>query len=254
MRMTVLEMVQDILSEMDSDEVNSIDDTIEAGQVATILKNTYFLMCSNRNWGDEKKMITLDHIGRIKLPTHMKIPNNIKQLDYLAYDCTKDDGVHAKSDYRTLKYKHPDEFLRMCQYRPQTQDENWTEIKDLGGVTLFVRNNTAPTYWTSFDDNHIICDSYDKAVDTTLKASKTQAMVVVSAEWKYSDDFIPKLPIEAYAALLADAKSTAFSSLKQMENAKAEMNAQKQQRWLARKNSTTMGGVRYQTFGRRSAK
>lgn len=253
MRMSVLEMVQDILSEMDSDEVNSIDDTIEAGQVATIIKNTYLLMCSNRNWGDEKKLVTLDHIGKVRMPTHLTIPNNIKQLDYLAYDCTKEDGVSAQSDYRTLKYKLPDEFLRACQYRPNN-NQNYVEVIDSGGVKLFIKNNAAPSYWTSFDDNHIICDSYDANVDTTLKASKTQAMVVLGASWEYRDDFIPKLPIEAYAALLADAKSTAFSSLKQVQNAKAEMNAQKQQRWLARKNSTTMGGVRYQTFGRRSVK
>lgn len=46
MRKTLLEMVQDILSEMDSDEVNSINDTVEAEQVATIIKNCYLALCN----------------------------------------------------------------------------------------------------------------------------------------------------------------------------------------------------------------
>lgn len=252
MRMTLLEMVQDILSEMDSDEVNSLDDTIEAGQVATIIKNCYFAMCSNRNWGDEKNLATLDHVGIIEMPTHMLIPEDMKQLDYLAYNHIKRDT--NVDEYVTIKYKYPDEFLRLVQNKPTGNPENWQTVTDFSGVKLFIANNMNPRYWTSFDDVHIVCDSYDKTEDTTLMTSKTQAMVVRGPKWEYREDFVPKLPIEAFAALLAEAKSTAFISLKQMQNAKAEATAVKQQRWLARKNSTTMGGVRYMTFGRRSVK
>ncbi len=42
MRRTLLDMVQEILSDMDSDEVESIDDTVEAEQVVSILKSTYY--------------------------------------------------------------------------------------------------------------------------------------------------------------------------------------------------------------------
>ncbi len=44
MKYTLLEIVQEILSDMDSDEVNSIDDTTESEQVATIVKSTYLSM------------------------------------------------------------------------------------------------------------------------------------------------------------------------------------------------------------------
>ena len=251
MKMTLLEMVQDILSEMDSDEVNSLDDTIEAGQVATIIKNSYFLMCSNRDWGDENELITLDHVGIIPMPTHLKIPDNIKRLDYLAYNNVKRGS--DQDEYITVKYMYPDEFLKLVQNRPANK-ENVQEVNDFGGSKLWIRNNQNPRYWTSFDDRHIVCDSYDISEDTTLKVSKTQALVVKAPKWEYREDFVPKLPVEAFAALLAEAKSTAFFSLKQMQNAKAEAHAIRQQRWLSRHNSTTKGGVRYMTFGRRSVK
>lgn len=252
MRLCLLDIVQDILSDMNSDEVNSINDTVEALQVAQIVKTTYFLMCSNRDWGDQKGLRTLDHIGDLDKPTYFHLPQNLKKLEYLAYNVRKDE-TGPVDEFRRLKYKFPDQFLQICNTRPR-DNENFIEVQDFGGSKLLIKNNSAPTYWTSFDDKYIICDSYDATQDSTLVASKTQALTVTMPEWQMTDDFIPKLPIEGYAALQAEAKSTAFLVLKQMENAKAESASRKQQRWLARKNQTVDSGVRYQTYGRRRQK
>jgi len=40
-KMTVLEIVQDILNDLDGDAVNSINDTVEALQIAQIVKTTF---------------------------------------------------------------------------------------------------------------------------------------------------------------------------------------------------------------------
>ena len=249
MQLTLLDITQDILSDMDSDEVNSINDTVEAMQVAQIVKSTYFLMCSNRNWGDQKGLITLDHIGDLARPNYLRLPDNVKELTSIEYNIRKEDNTGPLEDYRKLQYRYPDEFLRICQSRPRN-GQDWLEIQDFGGAKLFIKDNAPPSYWTSFDDKYLVTDSYDKDVDDTLQASKTRALVVSMPGWEMRDDFIPKLPIEAYAALQAEAKSTAFLVLKQMENAKAESASQKQQRWLARKNSTAKNGVRYAAYGR----
>ena len=42
MRNTLLEMVQSILSDMDSENVNSISDSVEAQQVASVIEDTFF--------------------------------------------------------------------------------------------------------------------------------------------------------------------------------------------------------------------
>lgn len=47
MKQTLLEMVQLILSSIDGEEVNSIDDTVEANQVALIVKSVYYDMLSD---------------------------------------------------------------------------------------------------------------------------------------------------------------------------------------------------------------
>lgn len=252
MRLCLLDIVQDILSDMNSDEVNSINDTVESLQVAQIVKSTYFLMCSNRDWGDQKSLRTLDHIGDLAKPTYFHIPANLKKLEYLSYNVRKEE-TGPLDEYRKLHYKYPDQFLQICNTRPR-DNQNFVEIQDFGGSKLYIKNNSAPMYWTSFDDKFIVCDAYDAEIDSTLVAAKTQALVVTMPTWETTDEFVPHLPIEGYAALQAEAKSTAFLVLRQMENAKAESASQKQQRWLARHNSTTQNGVRYQTYGRRRQK
>jgi len=49
-KLTVLDMVQDVLSDMDSDEVSSIDDTVEAMQVAQIIKTAFYEVINDGDW------------------------------------------------------------------------------------------------------------------------------------------------------------------------------------------------------------
>jgi hypothetical protein len=77
---TLLELVQDILSDMDGDEVNSIDDTIESAQVAQIIRATYEAMMSSRNWPHQRRLLTLVPSGDNTLPTHVTMQEEIKEM------------------------------------------------------------------------------------------------------------------------------------------------------------------------------
>ena len=69
---TVLQLTQNILSAMSSDEVNSISDTVESMQVATILQNKYY-----------------DIVSRDALPAHDQLflcqdhPTNLLKHQFL---------------------------------------------------------------------------------------------------------------------------------------------------------------------------
>lgn len=250
MKQTLLTLVQDILSAIDGDEVSSIDDTMEATQVATIVKNTYLNMASNRNWSGHKKLITFEHSGSPDRPTHLKAPENIKELHIFNYDCTKD-GLTV--NYNPVKYMEPDVFLRRTSsLNPASQHSR--RIVDFGGTPLIIINNKAPSYWTSFDDTHIVCDSYDHAVDDTLKASKSQLHVTLFPSFSMVDDFVPNMPEEAFQALFNEAKSVAFVEVKQVANQKAEQEAVRQRTWLSRKEWQLSGGVKFPNYGRRGVK
>lgn len=247
MRQTLLEIVQDTLNDLDSDNVNSINDTIESEQVAAIVKSCYFEMIGNRNWPHLKKLFQLEHSGNLARPNYLAIPLLLKELVFFRYEVQKEG---EKIDTKEVRYKHPDEFLRLVSSRDSMLDTITTVI-DPSGSKLLIQNNKAPTYWTSFDDYNIITDSYDKSVDDALKKSKTQCLGYMHPEWSHSNDFIPDLPSEAFPALIAEVKSTAFVNVKQMANQKAEQKANRQQRWLSRKAWRAQGEIRFEDYGRK---
>lgn len=251
MKRTLLDMTQEILSEMDSDEVNSIDDTVESQQVANIIRSCYLGIMSNRNWDHMKRLGQLDSSTDHTKPNYLKVPEDMQEMIWLRYNCTKVNDTAIV--YRDLLYKYPDEFMRLTQNR-NTNDSNTQVVTDFSGVQLFIRSDYAPTYWTAFDDTYIVTDAYDSAVDTTLQSSKTQSYAVYQPQWTHTDLAVPNLPSEAFTGLVEEAKSTAMLKLKQTADAKAEQKATKQRTWLARKQWTTHGGVRYDNYGRKSRK
>ena len=248
-KMSLLEMVQDILSDMDADEVNSINDTVESVQVAQIIKTCYFEMLSNRNWPHMRKLLQLESIGDITKPNYLKLPENLKQLDAFKYDVRK--LVGDKVDIKDISFKEPDAFLRYTSQR-NSLSTDVTTVTDFSGTSLLILNDVAPTYWTSFDDVYIITDSYNESLESTLQESKTQCIAYVYPTWTKTDSFVPDLPIDAFSALLEESKSTAFITLKQMANQKAEQKAGRQQRWLSRKAWRAHGGIQYSDFGRKN--
>ena len=250
-KMTLLEIVQDILSDMDSDEVNSIDDTIESQQVAQIVKTCYHEMISNRDWPHLQKLIQLDALNDITKPNYLRLPNEVKELKLVKYDARKEGS--DKLEMKDIRYKTPDAFLRYVSNRNSTLD-NVQTVTDFSGTSLLIFNNYAPSYWTSFDDLNLVFDSYDVAVDNTLKQSKNQAMAYMEPVWVHLNTAIPDLPSEAFSSLLEEAKSTAFFVLKQMVNAKSEQKAARQKTWLSRKAWRASGGVQYADFGRKGRK
>lgn len=230
---TLLEIVSDILSDMDSDYVDSINDTDEATQVAQIVRTTYQAMMSNRNWPHTARLINITPSADNDRPTHMRIETPFKELISIFYNCHR--TIDDRIDYRQMKYLDPDAFLRFVNQRNST-DADTNIIIDPSGIQLLILNNKAPSYFTSFDDTNIVFDSYDSGVDSSLQSSKTQARAYIIPPFEMQDDFIPDLPDEAFSALIEEAKSKAMFKLKQVQDIKAEQEANRQQRWLSRKS------------------
>lgn len=249
MKKTLLEITQAILNDMDSDEINSVDDTIESQQVSQIVRTCYEEMVSNRNWPHLKKLLQFEHIGDLSKPNYLVLPEKIKELVQFKYE--KQKATQTQIILQDVLYLYPDEFLSHVQAR-NSDNDNVEIIEDFGGTKLMIFNNFAPTYWTSFDDKYIVTDSYDKEVDDTLKKSKTQAVAYMEPVWVHEDGAYPDLPSEAFSALIHEAMSTASLALKQVANQKAEQKAVRQSRWLSRKAWKAKGGVRYDNYGRKA--
>lgn len=248
-KMTLLAMVQDILSDMNSDEVNSYSDTVESLQVAQILKTTYTNIISERLWPREARRVALTALSDTDTPSHFKIPDNVQKISYIKYDVR--DTVAAALDYTDIEFLDSKEFLDICLSRDSTAS-NIETITDTSDTKILIQNDADPSYWTTFDDEYVIFDSFDNTIDTTMQASKIICYAEVEPEWTDSDTFVPlELPAKAFPYLLAEAKSTAFINLKETPNAKIEQLA-KRLRHRILVDRRVVGEIdRYPDYGRR---
>lgn len=252
-KLTVLEMTQDILSDMDSDEVNDINDTTESLQVAQILKTTYYEILDQRDdWDFLGTMGVLTASGDSAKPTHMTIPTNINKIDWIKYN--KVTSVSQKQTYSKVFYKEPDEFMDILNSRDSTAS-TVTSVTDSSGVILLIRNDKNPQWYTTFDDNTLVFDSYYSTLDTTLQSSKTQFYGYQEPTFTISNSFTPDLPAKVFSYYLAEAKSVCFNTLKQLPNAKEEQKSRRQRYNISRdKRRAQGGGIKYPDYGRRGRK
>tara|TARA_R110000765_G_scaffold424234_1_gene534635 strand:- start:453 stop:692 length:240 start_codon:yes stop_codon:yes gene_type:complete len=74
MRQTLLQLTQSILSDMDSEAVNSISDTVEAQQIASVIEDTFFNISSARDIPEHHQLLKLTSLSSTARPTHFQYP------------------------------------------------------------------------------------------------------------------------------------------------------------------------------------
>ena len=204
MKSTLLQVVQSILSDMDSENVNSLSDTVEAQQIASVVEDTYFNIIAARDIPEHNKLIALVSLSDNARPTHFTYPARTKELIRLDYNI----GTASSQDYREIVYVSPLEFID----RMSETDLKVTTVDQ--SMELFVANDTDPSYYTSFNDNHIIMNSYDVSVEAHLAANKTRAFCSIYPTFSQTDSFAIDLDQTLMPLLLAEAKSTCMSLFK----------------------------------------
>src|SRR6266576_6262503 len=90
---TLLQIVQTILASLDSDEVNSISDTAESRQVAQIVQNKYFDICTRGGLPEHKILLQLSPSTDPTKPVLMFVPSGVSNIDWIKYfDTNPADG------------------------------------------------------------------------------------------------------------------------------------------------------------------
>lgn len=228
MKSTVLELTQEILSSMDSDEINSITDTTEALQVVAIIKRCYFDIVSRLELPEHFSLFELTASGDSGKPTLMTLPSDVINLLWIKYDKIADGETAAK--IQDVKYQDPELFFQHMYNLDTDEDNVFSSTLVVGSDTLpiYGLDDKAPDFWTSLDDLTLIFDSYDSEVDTTLQKAKTVCYGQKTATWTQSDGFTPDLDAEQFSMLLNKAKSLAWAELKQTDHALARKEARDQ--------------------------
>lgn len=244
MKMTLLDMTQNILSAMDSDDVNSISDTVESLQVANIVIETYYELYAGLEIPDMEGLIKLDGVGDVTRPTVMKIPDNVKDIKWIRYN-----GI-------PIRYQDPETFLTNAY---EISQDSILIADPSMSANFYVKNNEPPTRWTIFDNSYIYFNSYDASEDSTLQQSKTTCWGQFTPNFVLADDsYPPFISVDKYPGLLAEAKATAFTYLKQVSSSKDEQRSRRQRvrqqndQWRANQNNPTSKGPNYGRKGKLS--
>lgn len=227
MKSTLVQMTQDILSSMDGDEINSINDNVESMQVATIIKTVYNDIVSFAELTSQKTIFTLNASTDPSKPVVMIKPSNILDIEWLKYD--KHIAGDTDTLYEIVSFLDPEMFMDLTlSYNISAGDvTNYTLSFNGQPIQMYCKNDIAPTYYTSFDDTTVVFDSYDQGVDSTLQSSKCVAYGEQNTAFQMIDSFVPPLEDQHFSLLFNEAKALAHAEMKQAEHVLAEKQARK---------------------------
>lgn len=216
MAKTVLQMVQTILNDMDSEPVNQLSDTLEAEQVASVLAEAYNEIITTREIPEHRQLLKLTPASDDDYPTEFIYEDNVTRITKVWYDVQKNVvPLTSAREYREVKWCEPEHFIMITDAIGSAGTDFVTITEKLSGTHMRIRKNAFPTYYTSFDDKTIIMDSYNAAYDDSLQASKIRAMGVVQPIFnQYDPDYVIDLDPAYTQYLLKEATARCFDLFK----------------------------------------
>lgn len=242
MKQNLIGIVNSILSDMDSEAVNSIADSTEAEQVARIVRDSFYNMIATRVIPEHSELLKLVAASDSAYPTHFQYGENVKEIVNLWY---KDEDGY----YKEVKWIEPMDFLSITDKVSGTDFQSVADKN--GGTTLRIRNDTPPSFYTSFDDNWVIMDSFESLVDATLQSSKVRAYGTVYPVFSLEDLYTPDIDATLFPYLIAESKSTAMSLLKGQSDPKIEQAARRQKSYMQNDMYRTSKQPQRPSYGRR---
>ena len=255
MKYTLLEMTQDVLSSMDGDEVNSISDTVEASQVARVIRACYFDIVGD-NLPEHTTIYQLTASGDNTKPVLMTRPDDVHSLVLLKYDKATADDTDVR--FERLTPLTINDFFQMTHGLSESADNVATMTHDVEGstFTFLYETGKGPTYYTAIDDHTFFFNSYDSEVDTTLQQSKTFCVGELEKTFDLLDTYEIDLDEGQHVWLLNEAKALAFAELKQLTHEKAEKTARRHRIKAMKQKSVLHDAMlnyqRLPNYGRRS--
>lgn len=232
MKYTLLELTQAILRSMESDEISTVGESPESLAVVDIIKECYFDIVGALSMAEQEGLYRLDASGDNTKPVLMTIPSSVSSVRWVKYN--NGDTQDALEDVR---YVTNDEFL-FFQDGFDTDDANTSSmVVSINGKSFPFKffTDRMPSYYTIFDDQYVIFDSYDSDVEDTLTEARSLIYATLVPNFLVQDDFTPDLDPRQFQLLLQEAKATAFVELKQSQNPSAEKKARRN-RISAQKN------------------
>jgi len=221
--MQLLEIVQNVMSSMSLEEVNSMEEVPESIQIAEIVKETYYEILAHREWEFLNETFSMQSSGDLSAPTKMVIPSTISDVSFVKY-------FNEKADkYEDVFYVSPEEFLELNNNvnLGDNVDQVTGLTKQLNAI-FRIYNDRQPEYYTSFDEKNLVFNAYNKKFDDTLQENKSLCYGTRYSSFVIADDHEIDMPDEmVWSYLLPEVKSVASVNLLQITNVKEEQRSRR---------------------------
>lgn len=191
MALTLLDTVKTYLNAIDGFMIDSITETDEAYRAARIARDVYLRLFSDvSNFKPHGRVLPLESLADTSRPTHLLIPEQVQRIQDSVLEYNYDD---ERTSYYQLTYLQPLEFLRLIRNRTGDDTGAVVVLEDTGAEYV-VYNNRQPQHWTSFDDQHIVMDSWNLEESDTVVASRCRMYATVIPTFTLEDDFVIPVP------------------------------------------------------------
>lgn len=201
MKLTLLQIVQRVLSAMEADNVNSISDTAESLAISKTAEEVYYDLLATTDWPHLEQTGQLIGSSDSDFPNLLRLPRDVKYIKVLWYN------------NKILRYLEPEDFINYVNQR----NENSTDLQYINtplGARLLINTKKDPDFFTLFNSQEVITDSYNSDEGLTLIGSKSLFTGNVLPTFYAQDEFIPDLPTEVFSTYLAMVKRACFLYLR----------------------------------------
>lgn len=250
MNRTLLYTVQRVLDKLDLDAVNSINDSQDAALVAREAEDTFYDLVNRSEWPQRYDLLSIESVSDVNNPTALRLPDNMLKLVSIRYNTTE-----SGDENETINELHKvtvEEFLNKVYSRP-TSDTAVTKVS-YKGVDLYVYNNKAPEFYACFDNEHIILDSYNSAVESVVQGSKTVAVGSTVPTFTQDDTFLIPVDSNTYPLYLSEVAAAASLSLNGVQSPEEERRRNRGISKLRRDAYRTEQASNKNNFGRFSSR
>lgn len=222
----LLDMTQEILESMESDIVDSINDTAESTAVARMIRRTYWDLFGVLEAPESFALFKLEETSA-STPILMTLPSNVMSVEWIKYN--REIPSNTDDVWTTIAYYEQEDFLastlQLTESAENTVTFDYTFRDD--PIRVMYMNNAAPQWYTTFDQSTILFNSYDVTEDTYLKAAKTMCYGLVDETFQLTDTYVPPLNARQFPLLYNTAKAQCFAELKQAQNVTAEQRSRR---------------------------
>jgi hypothetical protein len=244
MKRTILKLVQDLGEGINTDEIDTLDETEEVVRIQNILEQTVKEILDRKTWEFMKdKVRQLDVRTDATQLNTLLIPDDVILIKCLRY---KDD----QGKFYNVTYLQACDFIKKIQSRTST-DTDIDIITNSDGVELLVRNDIVPRYWTSFDEETITFDAYNLATGSGNLIADSVIIADVMPVTDFTDPTaVLNIPERMETLVFNEALTTCNYRIRQTRDPRADRVARRQGISLRENEHKTKKDKKVRRYGR----